>query len=121
MAMEFTTGGNVLTPYRPIPGRVHPQEGSLAHIGTLVKGPNGRIIGVCDEEIRKRHRRLVSSRSVNAKATASGKVERFVKTQGDTDRTLDAAPVVSPLSDWQFTPKRVGTRKLRTAVRSLRS
>ena len=132
MTTDYGTGGNPVTPYKPKPGRVHPQEGSIRHIATPVyrKGFGDKrpvMIGVVNEECRQRRSTLVKLRSVMANVNATAKVERFTRTNEAVDTALDAPAVRKPLVftgeiTWQ--PNSVawqGARGMRRAKRAMRS
>ncbi len=130
MATDIGTIGNKLTRYTPVPGRVHPQEGSIQHLATGIyeRGAKGQpvLVGVTDEECRKRQHTLVKGRSKLATASSSSRTERFVVTHGDIDRSIDAGPLVrGPLvTTGEVQPNSVawqGARGLRRAKRAMRA
>ncbi len=131
MSTDYGTIGNKLTRYTPIPGRVHPQEGSIQHLATGIyeRGSKGQpvLVGVTDEECRKRRHTLVKGRSKLSTASSSSRTERFVRTQADTDDDIDNTRVRGPLVATGLAtvqPNSVawqGARGLRRAKRSMRS
>jgi len=92
--------GNVMprSPNRlpdPPPNREHPKDGCFAHqTGQTVKNSDGRIIGRKGEWVKKTRHTMMSGGSKLAGASSSSKTQIFVRTQVDTDRRLDARPVV---------------------------
>lgn len=132
MTTDYGTGGNPVTPYKPIPGRLHPREGSIQHLATPVyrKGMGDKrpvMIGLVNEECRKRQYTLAKTRSLQGNVNATAKIERFTRTNEAVDSDLDAPAVVKPLQltgevTWQPNDRAwQGARSLRRAKRAMRA
>lgn len=85
----FTVDGLRETPYRPVPGRVHPNEGSFL-VRTQGKNEGGEKIVV---HIKKRKGTVCGLRDTMAKAGSSAKRSQLVNANGHIDRRLDAPSV----------------------------
>lgn len=116
----FTTNGQLETPYKPVPGRVHPRESSFLHRqGKAIKDEYGRIIGRKGENVRKQRHTVCGLRDKMAGASSSAKVTRFVNVNGRLDGHIDAASQPGPC----LTPPapRRAVRRPRSSHRSLAS